>query len=78
MKTIPEIVKEYVLETCGRMPESDKEIDEYLDLINHAKKYETAYILEKTISKKFLKKIGIKTTDEIKEDGKKLFNRGIE
>lgn len=66
MKPIPEIVKEYVLKTCGRMPQTDKEVDEYLDLINHAKEYQTALILEQKVSKKFLKKLGFKTTDEIK------------
>ena len=66
MKDIPEIVKEFVIDTCGRMPETDKEIDEYLDLINHAKEYQAALILEKKFSKKFLKKFGIKSTDEIK------------
>ena len=70
MKPIPEIVKEYVLDTCGRMPESDKEIDEYLDLINHAKEYQTAFILEQKFSKKFLKKFGVKGTDEIKANFK--------
>lgn len=73
MKPIPEIVKDFVLETCGRMPETDKEIDDYLDLINHAKEFETAFILEQKISKKFLKKLGVKTTDEIKKEGKTMF-----
>lgn len=66
MKDIPEIVKEFVLEKCGRMPQTDKEIDDYLDLINHAKEYQTAFILEQKFSKAFLKKLGFKTTEEIK------------
>lgn len=70
MKPIPEIVKEYVIKTCGRMPETDKEMDEYLDLINHAKEYQTAFILEQKVSKGLLKKLGIKTTDQIKQQKK--------
>lgn len=70
---IPGIVKEYVLKNCKRMPESQKEIDEYLDLINHAKEYETALILQNKFSKKFLERLGVKTPDQIKEEGKILF-----
>lgn len=66
MKPVPEIVKEFVLQTQGRMPETDQEIDDYLDLINHAKEYQTSFALEQTISKKLMKKLGFKTTDEIK------------
>lgn len=68
MKPIPEIVKEFVIEKCGRMPETDKEIDDYLDLINHAKEYQTALILESKFSKKFLKRFGVKTSEEVKKD----------
>lgn len=66
MKPIPEIVKEYVLKTCGRMPETDQEIDQYLDLINHAKEYAKAVEIEQLVGKRFMKKFGIKTPDEIK------------
>lgn len=69
VKSIPEIVKEYVLKTCGRMPETDKEIDDYLDLINHAKEYKEAFEMEQLISKGMMKRLGFKTTDEIKKIG---------
>lgn len=65
--TIPDIVKEYVLKHCKRMPETQAEIDDYLDLINHGKKYQTALMLEQKVSKKFLKKLGFQTSDEIKK-----------
>lgn len=71
--TIPDIVKEHVLKTCGRMPETQKEIDDYLDLINHAKEYETSMILTKAIGKRSMKKWGLKTPEEVKVDGKKIF-----
>ena len=32
---IPDIVKQHVLKTQGRMPENQQEIDDFLDLINH-------------------------------------------
>lgn len=65
--TIAEIVKQYVLDTCGRMPETDKEVDDYLDLINHAKEYQTSFVIEKAISKKMMKKLRFRTTKEIKK-----------
>lgn len=73
MKAIPEIVKQHVLRTCGRMPETDQEIDEYLDLINHAKEYAEAYKIESLIGKRFMKKLGFKTSDEIKRKGVQEF-----
>lgn len=66
--SIPEIVKQYVLDTCGRMPETEKEVNGYLDLINHAKEYQTSFVIERTISKKFMKRLGFRTTGEIKKD----------
>ena len=66
---IPEIVKQHVLKTRGRMPETQKEIDEYLDLINHAKKYAEAFKMEQYMTKGFMKIIGLKTTDEIRNKG---------
>lgn len=68
MKPIPEIVKEYVMETCGHMPETDEEIDQYLDLINHAKKYSEAVEMEQIMSKRFMKRFGFKTTNDIKKE----------
>jgi hypothetical protein len=70
MKEIPEIVKEHVLKTCGRMPESEKEVNDYLDLINHTKEYSEAYKIELAIGKKAMKKLGFKTCDEIKKEFK--------
>jgi|GEM_PF-7062578 len=67
---IPEIVKEYVLRTNGRMPESQDEIDKYLDLINHSKEYAEAFEMKQYLSKGFMKKFGFKTTDEIKKEWK--------
>lgn len=72
MKPIPEIVKEYVLKTCGRMPQTDKEIDDYLDLINHGEDYKKALIMEKALGKKAMKKWGLKTPAEIIKEGLKL------
>lgn len=69
MKPIPEIVKEHVLKTQGRMPETDKEVDDYLDLINHAKEYSEAFKMEQLIGKRMVKKLGFKTCDEIKKQG---------
>lgn len=71
---IPDIVKEYVLKNCGRMPETQSEVDEYLDLINLMKEYETAAILEQKFSKKFLSKFGVKTTEQVKKEGQILFS----
>lgn len=68
MKTIPQIVKEHVLKNCGRMPETDEEIDQYLDLINHAKKYAEAVSVESLIGKQMMKKLGFKTPEEIKKE----------
>lgn len=75
MPNIPDIVKEHVLKNCGRMPETEQEVNDYLDLINHAKEYEKAIILEKKFSKKFMRRLGIKTSAEVKEEGEKLFNK---
>ena len=69
MKPIPEIVKEHVLKTQGRMPETDKEVDDYLDLINHAKEYSEAFKMEQLIGKGMVKKLGFKTCNEIKKQG---------
>jgi hypothetical protein len=72
---IPEIVKEYVLKTCIRMPETEQEIDQYLDLINHAKQYETSLVISAIISKKMFKKLGFKSPSEIKKEGEKMFSK---
>lgn len=69
MKPIPEIVKEHVLKTQGRMPETNKEIDDYLDLINHAKEYSQAFEMQHLIGKRMMKKLGFKTCEEIKREG---------
>ena len=66
--SIPEIVKQYVLDNCGRMPETQKEIDQYLDLINHAKEYADSLVISKAVGKRFMKKLGIKTPEQIKKD----------
>ena len=72
-KPIPEIVKEHILKTQGRMPETAEEIDGYLDLINHAKKYAEAIEMEQIMGKGMMKRFGFKTTDQIKEEGEILF-----
>lgn len=72
---VPEIVKQHIIKTQGRMPETQEEVDDYLDLINHSKAYILAYEVERLVGKKFAKKIGFKTTDEIKREGEKRFNR---
>lgn len=51
------------------MPETDKEIDEYLDLINHAKEYADAVNMQWHIGKRSMKKWGLKTPEEIKKQG---------
>jgi len=66
MKPIPDIVKEFVLKTQGRMPETNEEMDEYLDLINHAKEYETAVAMKSLLGVKAMKKWGLETPEEIK------------
>lgn len=53
------------------MPQTDKEIDDYLDLINHAKEYATATTLKSLLGVKAMKKWGLKTPEEIKKDGLK-------
>ena len=42
---IPEIVKQHVLKNNRRMPETEDEINQYLDLINHANKYEASLVM---------------------------------
>lgn len=74
MKPIPEIVKEHVLKTCGRMPETDDEIDDYLDLINYAKEYAEAFDVQQLIGKKMMKQFGLKTCEEIKKSPPKFNN----
>jgi hypothetical protein len=71
---IPEIVKQHVLKHNKRMPETKNEIDQYLDLINHAKEYSNSLFIAGCLSKRMMKKLGFKTSNEIKEEGKKLFN----
>lgn len=70
---IPEIVKQYVLKHCKRMPETQEEIDQYLDLINHAKDYEKSVEIKNAVGERMMKRLGIKTPAQIKEDGKRLF-----
>ena len=71
---IPQIVKEHVLKYCKRMPETQQEVDEYLDLINHGKKYAESIAIQNLLGKRYMKKLGFKTPDEIKKEGKLLFN----
>lgn len=71
---IPEIVKQHVLKHNKRMPETQQEIDQYLDLINHAKGFSQALIIEKILSKNMMKRLGFKTSDEIKKEGQQQFN----
>ncbi len=63
---IPEIVKQHVLKYNNRMPESQEEIDEYLDLINHAKEYAQSLVISGLLSKSMLKKLCFKTPEQIK------------
>lgn len=72
---IPDIVKQHVLKHCKRMPETQEEVDQYLDLINHLKEYETAVILNNALGKKFLNRFGIDTPNDVKANGKKLFGK---
>ena len=74
MKPIPEIVNDYVLKTQGRMPETDQEVNDYLNLITHANEYATAFEHEQYMDKGFMKKFGIKTTDEIRKEGINIGN----
>lgn len=69
MRTIPDIVKEFVLKTQGRMPETDEEVDQYLDLINHMKEYSDAVRIERAVGAKYMKKLGLRTPAEIREAG---------
>ena len=71
---IPEIAKKYILETCGRMPESDDEINDFLDLINMCKEYAVAFEMERHMTKRFIRKIGFKTTNELKVEMKERFS----
>jgi hypothetical protein len=71
---IPDIVKIHVLKHNGRMPETQEEVDGYLDLISHAKEYEKSLLLSSKLSKGFMKKFGFKTPDEVKKEGKQLFS----
>lgn len=66
MRPIPDIVKEHVLKTCGRIPQTDKEVDDYLDLINHAKEYADAVKYKEILGIKGMKRLGLKTPQEIK------------
>ena len=72
---IPEIVRQYVLKTQGRMPETQKEIDEYLDLINHSIKYAESVIIKNITGERFMEKFGIKTPEQIKKEGEIKFNQ---
>lgn len=51
------------------MPETDQEINDYLDLINHLKKYQEAVALKNSIGIKMMKKLDLKTPDQIKKEG---------
>lgn len=73
MKPIPEIVKEFILKKYGRMPETDEEIDHYLDLINHGEEYKKALILKNALGAKAMKKWGLKTPEEIKTEAIKKY-----
>ena len=70
---IPEIVKNHVLQNCGRMPETQEEIDQYLDLINHSKEYAKALELKRLMGLKMMGKLGFKTPSEVKAEFKKDF-----
>lgn len=70
---IPEIVKQHVLKHNKRMPETQEEIDQYLDLINHATEFAGALAVEKVLSKGMAKRLGFKTSEEIKKEGKNKF-----
>lgn len=56
------------------MPETQAEVDEYLDLINHANEYETALLIKSKVGEKMMKRLGLKTPNEIKAEGQKMFN----
>lgn len=64
---IPEIVKEHALKQNGRMPETQDEVNPYLDLINHLKEYKQSLILSHGLSKGMMKRLGFRTPSEIKK-----------
>lgn len=70
MKTAEDFAKEWVLEKCGRMPETEEEINQYLDLINHINEYLKSLRIQKMIGTSFMKKLGFKTPEEIKKEFK--------
>jgi hypothetical protein len=72
---IPELVKEHCLKHCKRMPETGEEVNQYLDLINHLKEYETAVRLKSLIGIEAMKKWGLLPPDEVKAKGEKLFSK---
>jgi len=72
---IPDIVKQHVLKNCKRMPETEREVNEYLDLINQMKKYEQSLILESCLSKRMMKKLGLKSPKEIEKETNEMFNK---
>lgn len=55
------------------MPETQEEVDQYLDLINHAKEYEDSVSMKNLIGEKMMKKLGFKTPSEIIKKGNKIF-----
>lgn len=69
---IPDIVKQHVLKYNGRMPETTDEIDQYLDLINHAKEYNQSLLLSSKLSKVMMNRLGFKSPNQIKKDGLKF------
>lgn len=61
---IPKIVKQHVLKTQGRMPETDDEVNEYLDLINHAKEYANKLFMAKVLGKAGMKRLGLRINNQ--------------
>lgn len=70
MKTASEMANEWVLDKCGRMPETDEEMNQFLDLINHIEEYQKSIRIRDMIGEDFMKKLGFKTPEEIKNSFK--------
>lgn len=68
MKSCTDIVTDWVMGKCGRMPITEDEVNQYLDLINHCEEYQKALRIERMIGVDFMKKLGFRTPSEIKSN----------
>lgn len=66
----PKYVEEYAKKKGWPFPpETQEQMDAYLDLINHAKEYAEALEIENAIGVKMTKKLGFKTSEQIIKEG---------